>query len=514
MEKIIRKIISCRMIYYILAIILFTATHYLNFKEKLKTLINNEEVYLKQFLLASIISGIIVVLLLIFSKKIYKHLKPHIAYIIFALIIGGIYVFLIPICAQSDEPAHIYRTFEIANGGWVSNLVCGESRTQFPKSLLDMIEVNTKDKKRENKRYSDIEEMKAIELNEDKTILMNDIQNATIGKYHGISYLPQVIGVKIGLALKLNPYYIIMLGRLTGLVITVLLLSYGIYKLPTHKLFASIILLSPVVLSYAASISADCITLSSIFIMISYVLMFKHTKKEIKIFDYIILGILTCIVSLSKMTYLPIIGVLLFIPKKSYKNDINLKILVSFIFILIGILVSIFWMKISDIRVISGIGINDNTWIYSNPIEYLIIVFRTTIVFAYNYIQNMFVGDFLCHRQINPYEIIPLIYIIIIVYSYFQDENKEKTTMWQKLGVFIIIILSYVLISTSMYLYNTEYKGELIIGVQGRYLLPILFLGIFFGNKKKVEIQEHKLVNISLILNYAIYLAMLEKFFI
>ena len=487
--------------------VLFVGVYYLNLKIKLEELGESGN-HLKYFLALAVVSGIVTLLLIIFSKKLYEKVKPHIVYFILAIILGGMYVFVIPLCAQSDEPAHMYRAFQVAQGEIIAPIEEGEFKTELPGSIIEMINVNSENKKREYKKYYDIKEMMQIELNKEEVASLT-----TVGNYHGISYLPQIVGVKIGMILELNPYYTAMLGRITSLIITILLLTLGIRKLPTHKLFATIVLLCPVVLSYAGSFSADCMTLASIFLMMSYVLYYRHTKEKIKKRDYLILTILTFIVAISKIAYLPVIGILIFIPKECYKN-IKFKSIISTLFIIFGIGVTLWWMKTCNLNVTDGDVNNTNMWIYKDPIGYLMVLFRTTINSGYGYIENMFAGHFLCHNQVTPYSIVPFAYIIIAFCSFFTDENKEKTTMMQKLIVFGIILVSYVLISTAMYVYNTSYRNAIIIGVQGRYLVPLLLLAIFFGNNKKIDIKEHKLTNIALIANYTIYLTMMTEFFI
>ena len=507
-EKIIKKIISYRLIYYIAAIVLFTITYYVDFKKRLISENLTEGNHLKYFLIVAMASAIVTLILVIFSKIIYKKLKPHLAYIIFALILAGIYMFVVPLCAQSDEPAHLYRTFQVARGEIISPKNEDGFITKIPKSVVDMVQVDSKTRWREYKRYYNIKEMMKIELNEDETV-----EIATVGNYHGISYLPQVIGVKIGLVLKLRPYFIAMLGRMTSVVITVLLLTWGIKKLPKHKLFASIVLLCPVVLTTAASYSADNMTLASIFLMLSYVLYYIQTKEKIKKQDYVVLAVLTFVVAISKMAYIPVIGILLFIPKECFEKE-KIKPIISSIFILLGILSAIWWMKTSGISATTGDASNTNTWIYSNPLSYLVVLFRSIINDCYDYVENMFAGHFLCHNQVRPYAIVPLTYLVIVIMSFFSDENKEKTTFVQRFITTGIIALCYVIIATAMYVYNTAYKDSLIIGVQGRYFIPLLLLAVLFGNSKKLDIKEERLVNVAIIANYAVYLAMITKFLI
>lgn len=510
-QEIIKKIISCRLLYYITAILLFIATYYLDLKVRLEGERMTDGNHLKYFFAIAIVVGLIIVGLIVFSKKLYQKLQPHIVYMIFALIIGGMYVFIIPLCAQSDEPAHLYRTFQVAKGEIISPRKEGRFITTLPKSVYDMVELNSENKRREYKKYYDVRDMMQIELNEEETMEIE-----TVGNYHGISYLPQAVGVKIGMILKLNPYFTAMLGRISSLIITVLMFTWGIKKLPKHKLFASIVLLCPVVLSTAACYSADNMTLASIFVLTSYVLYYMQTKEKIKKIDYAILAVLTFIVAISKMAYLPVIGILIFLPKECFEeNSTKKKWIASGLFLLLGLGAAIWWMKVASINGVSGTSSNSNTWIYTNPIGYLVVLFRSTLNNGYDFLENMFAGHFLCHNQIAPYSVIPITYIVITIMAFFSDENKEKTTMMQKLTTSGIVLVSYALISTAMYVYNTEFKKGVIVGVQGRYLIPLLLMAaVIFANKKKIDIEEQKLTNIALIANYAIYLTMMVRFFL
>lgn len=512
-ENIIRKIVSCRLLYYITAMLLFLGTYYIDLRKRVEEYGQLDENHLKYFLIAAAISGIIVILLIIFSKKLYEKIQPHIIYIILALIMGGMYVFLIPLCAQSDEPAHLYRAFQVAQGEVISPVKDGYFTAELPESIVDMIQVNSETKKREYKKYYDVKEMMEIPLNEEET---TDV--ITVGNYLGISYFPHAIGINLGMIFNMNPYYSAMLGRITGLIAIVLLYALGIKKLPKHKLFASIVLLSPVALSYTACFSADSVLLAAAFLMVSYVLYYMHTKEKIRKRDYAIFAVLTFILAVSKMAYVPIIGILMFIPKESFENskltNSQLKWGVVAIFIFLGLASAMWWMNMGNINPNVGDESYTNTWIYSKPLSYLIVLFRTTVNSGYSYIENAFAGHFLCHNQVNPYAIVPFIYIVITIIAFFSDENKEKTNMMQKIITLGIIALVYVLVSTAMYVYNTAFKNGIIIGVQGRYFLPVILMAMFFANKKKFDIKEERLTNIALVSNYVVYLAMMAKFFI
>ena len=260
--------------------------------------------------------------------------------------------------------------------------------------------------------------------------------------------MPHAIGVKIGMIFNMNPYYSEMLGRITALITFVLAFTLAIKKLPKHKLFVTIVLLSPTVLSYIAAYSADGIIIAAAVLLFSYVLNYMHTKEKIKKKDYIVLGILIFILAVSKTAYLPLIAILAFIPKESFEEEQNKPVIVA-IFMILGLATALWWMSMGRIYITNGDPLQTNTWIFMEPFNYLVVLFRTTINNGYSYIENLFAGDFLCHSQIQPCAIIPLVFIITTILSLFTDENEEKTTTVQK-AITVIIIMTITLMITMM----------------------------------------------------------------
>ena len=75
MEKILKKIVSCRILYYVIAILLFIGTYYLDLKVNLENqgLLGGN--HLKYFLIASVLIGIVIIALTIVSKKLVPLIK-------------------------------------------------------------------------------------------------------------------------------------------------------------------------------------------------------------------------------------------------------------------------------------------------------------------------------------------------------------------------------------------------------------------------------------------------------
>lgn len=501
------KIVICCFI-----LLIFIALFYLDLRDKVYTNKFDFNDYKISYIIFSFAIAAIVILSIIFLKK-AKECNLWKLYLILGILFGSIYIFAMPVFTQSDEPSHFYRAYEIANGSIMSKKIKGVSGNYFPKSIQKIIYTGN-DKVREHKKYSDEIKMKKYKLKKNQK---ESVTNYASG-YTAINYIPQIIGIKIACVLNLKPIYVVIAGRISGLILTVLLFAFGIKILPIKKLFMTIVLLSPVVLSYAASISADPFTLASSFVIISYIIRYIYSKDKIQLKDKIIISIFSIFTALCKITYLPLTFLLIFLPDKSFKNK-KRKYLYVLSTIIFGIILNLSWSYIANVVATNEVAyVNTYKWIFSNPIEYLVIIIRTTLNNSYDYLTSAFAGKYLVHSQISIYPIISLSYVIIFFFALFNEKSNIKVSIFNKIMAFLVGAGIYCLIVTAMYVFNTAcatYDGYPVAnGVQGRYLLPLIPLLIFFVNNKKFNFKNYQLISVILIINFTIFLTMFITFMV
>lgn len=492
----------------ILIMVIVSIMYYKNFITELYTtdLLMSDKVYKTWFLSFGIISFLVsisaIAMLNFYKNKDFFVKYIHKFYFVVALVLGLIYMVIIPLFAQSDEPAHYLRTYEISDGYLITptknNLKINSFESKVVRSIYNS------DKPAEYKTYEDILEIKNINKNKGD----NEELEVRAANYSVLNYFPHLIGVSIGKLFHLSPYYCGMLGRFLSLIICISLLSLGIKLLPYGKNFASILFLSPVVLSYSASFSADGTTIAYIFLLISYILNLRYSKKSLNWLSYLFLTILCICVSICKVVYLPIIFMLCLIPKQCFGTT-KKSIIIKIVLIIIGIISSLVWIKMCSITVDGG---GTNKWILTSPVKYLIVFVNTIFQYSYSELENIFAGNFLCHGQVNPYGIISFLFILVALISYFNEEKNDNNNFYE--NWFIILIASgiYVLINTAMYVGNTSELSNVIVGVQGRYLIPILIVFMALKTKKIITIDEKKLWITNIILNYTIMLMMISTF--
>lgn len=503
-ELVLKKIFTNKWIYYLFFIIVAIGIYYWKLKDEIILLDISKDKIINYYLIIGSSISVIIVGLLIINQK-FKKIAIHTKYIVFALILGIIYLLASPVFTQSDESFHFLRAYQVADGNLISPYdEAGNAVDDLPLSLYETL-WDDDDTYPEYKTYEDSYKESKIELNKNRVVT----ENIRAANYVFINYFPHAIGIKLGIIFNLSPYTIGLLGRITNMIVCLSIIALAIKIIPVCKKTLAVIMLTPTVLSYCASLSADGIVIAMSFLLIALVLKYIYEKPKLNWKNYLLLLLIISFVSTCKVAYLPIIGILIFLPYDCF-NSKKHKWLYTISLILIGIILCLTWMNISSIVINTN---STYTGIYKY-INFIFVFINTYINDTVSYIQNIFAGHYLYQCQVSPVAIIPITYLIISVISYLSENTEHKIKYIDKFLTSIIIILVILLISYALFTANTDPTAKLINGIQGRYFIPILPLISFFVGKTKIKCSEVKLFDISIILNLYILLNMIIVFII
>ena len=145
-------------------------------------------------------------------------------------------------------------------------------------------------------------------------------------------------------------------------------------------------------------------------------------------------------------------------------------------------------------------------FIFENPGE-TILIFARTIGSGSWILFSMF-GQILSGFTLA----VPLWYILVFMFvlmvSVFYGEKDSWTPKWKERCVYIVVIVGVVIMSMlGMFLAWTPDTSLFILGLQGRYFLPILPLGmLFFRNKIKIDkpLIPYALIATSIFMHFLI----------
>ena len=413
-------------------------------------------------------------------------------FIISFFVIGLFYLFLFPIGSLPDEINHFMRGYEISKGDLISSKC--KTKTNKPFGCTDITPEIQKAIIKNDVTYSGIK--KSLNYKYNSTSKKNKVGFNNISFYSFICYTPQAIGILLGRLLHLPILIWAYLARLFNFIFFVFLLCFSVKKIPYKKEYVMFISLLPITIQEAISMAADCMAIGSSLALICYVLSLIESKDKINKNNIIILFLLSFLLSMSKLVYLPCVLILILIPSSKFKSVKSKYLILGCLTFVIGIL-NLLWLNVASDFLSSIEGAADSAlqtkFIMHNPIRFLIIILNSINVYFDWYFESM-IGVSLGLFSINPSKIyIKLDILIFIFMLLFSNEKKIKNNI--KIVSLLIFIIVVCLIFTSLYLDWTVVGNNLVEGVQGRYFTPILLYLILCLSTTNFTIKNNNIIN-------------------
>lgn len=293
-------------------------------------------------------------------------------------------------------------------------------------------------------------------------------------------------------------------ARILNMIIAILLLYAAIKIMPFGKLGMLISMCFPIAIEGFTSMSPDAITISVAYLFTAYVLNIVFNKEKIiKKVDIFVLAILSILIALCKIVYLPLVGLLLLIPKEKFKTR-KQQVLTIGIIMGISIIANLIWLGVSSMYLSmykEGNSGDQLSTLLHNPIEYMQRLVTTITVFGGDYIYSLLGSELGWNEFAYMYTLFPLLFGLLFIYANTSDNSiKVKLSKYQNIIIGLIILAVVGLIFTSLYIQWNEAKNTTIIGVQGRYFIPIIPIATFFIFSKlkfSTEQTEEKIIKKS-----------------
>lgn len=420
-------------------------------------------------------------------------------FLVTAGIFGCLFILTTPPFQVADEYLHFYRAFQISERQWIAQQQAGdcfgysqyfEKETclggKLPKSLLTTVrESSSVDLRFHPERKQDIRDIIAaskIPLNSEDRIF---IKFNTTGLHAPIPYLPQAMGISIGKNLNLPPLIIFYLGRVSNLAIWLLLSGLALKITPIGKLLLLLLLLTPMSLFQASSLSADALTNGISFLWIAIVLKLSLDRHiSISGNHIIVLSILAIMLCLSKLAYFPLLLLLFLIPIEKFKSFKRYSLAIA----LIGIASAsaiLTWSSIVDriyVPLSSGIFPSRQIeFILDFPLEFIATIWRTFSQEGINYLHQ-FVGVLGWIDTPLPWLLIVSYFIAVSIATLGENHQNIEISFKYKLGILAILVIGAIVLSSLAYLWN-PLGAKTIGGLQGRYFIPFspLFFMLFYN---------------------------------
>ena len=434
-----------------------------------------------------------------------------------SIFLGIMYMFIIIPGQVPDEQVHMMKAYEVSKGIFITKIQeDGSSHTTIPREMLEYNH-NILDK------YSKLNDMQLLKTNyEDEAQEVSSAQG-----YSSVLYLIPALGLFIGRNIGVNLITSIYLGKTLNLILFIVMGYYSIKKIPFGKIAMAIYLLMPMMLHQAGSFSSDVFINSITLYFTAYLLNLLCKKEKITNKELIIYCVLSVLVALAKIVYVPLVGIgLLLILKKNTSRKkvivfITASIILAVVFALGEYIHATHYTSLPLAMAEYNQKMNVNSslqieHILDNPIFTIKTFAKDLIVNGEMYIKAA-VGQDLGWLNIKIPPICILAYIILLLYSIIIENNQTEIKTLDKIWIEMICLGIVVLVQMAMYTSFTPIGANFIGGVQGRYFIPILLLQILCFTKKnnyiKTKNPEIIVTTISGVLNIFV-LSNIYMFFI
>jgi uncharacterized membrane protein len=304
-----------------------------------------------------------------------------------------------------------------------------------------------------------------------------------------IVYLPAIVGFTFARLLSLGFYPMLMIGRLCMLAFYVFAASWAIKKIPIGKTALFLTALLPMSLHLAASLSYDAVILALSMMTFSYIIYLAYGEIEkIRWKEILTMLALTVLLAPCKVgVYLPVLLLVFLIPRRKFSA--KGRRMLFFLALLTAGLTSCALFNMQELSVASLSGLEQITsgetlysarWALSHSGEVLQIILRTIHQDFFLRI-NEAIGQTLSWATVKISRWIILGFELCLLMTVFKldGETIAAPKPAQRLLVLLPVLITIAMLMIGMLVWWTPRGSDVVLGIQGRYFIPLIPLILF-----------------------------------
>lgn len=476
-------------------------------------LYGNDAIYLKKYYLVILIIALIAATVLYYMVFIRKS-KLHNILLAAILSVGTFVMVLIPPFASADEDTHLNVASYYAN--MITGVGdAGTENNLYYKRACDAEYGTNHDMSAKN--YIKVAKDLFTRPDENgKKIVIDEGAHVNMTGAKIVIYLPAVVGVMFSRLIGVSTTMMVFICRILMLAVYATLCYLAIRKIPTGKNLLMVIMLLPSSLMRAGFVSEEAVIDGALFLFMAYVVNAAFTDRTIKVSEAVTMGICGALVTFGKGgAYIPLLLTLFIIPKKNFGSKIKYPVIVAGAVILTGIL-----FVLSNPSLLGDV-VGNNTDLYyteakgyslghiiSHPKESCGVLVATWLLHGPLRFTELTAGN-AGYLQIPSSSILVGAFVIVMLLAVMNTNGEELCYSRKQKTISIVgALCSAALVVLSMWLFYTPMGEGAVIGLQGRYFLPLLFPVLMVFKNKTLVVKK----DIGAVLIFTMYLLYFEMF--
>ena len=429
-------------------------------------------------------------------------------FLIISLFFGVIFIFIIPSFQSPDESSHYEKAYMISEGDFLPE----KYSNKYGYCVPDTINIYASDK---DSYMSDLDRKYSYSEMYFEQLLSSEYNNCTYREVaaQNMTLFAHIVPATGILATKFVEIYPagkdestavkLQFARFASLIIYSIICYFAIKKTPKFKKSMFLILLLPNSVLLRSMVSYDGLIMSVVALSLALMLELIYDEKAILNKYYFVWFIFAGYILLNIKVVYSIIFVLMFaIPNAKFggKKEKIKKYLGMIALVLCLVAVGKFIHRGTDITSPAIVG-EQLKYIKGHKLKTFGVLSKN----IYDQFKIQMYWMFGTHGLLDTYmpQLFVFMLIVITIITIVNDifNEKEKMSIFYKLTLFVLMILSVYAMYGIMYLDWTPKTlgvvgGKEVTGIQGRYYLPLLLLiPIVFNNNLLDKIKNLKIKN-------------------
>jgi len=315
-----------------------------------------------------------------------------------------------------------------------------------------------------------------------------------------MGYLPAAIGMAAARLLHLGTWPMIYLGRLCNLLFFGLLLYWAVRITPYKKKLFLMMGLVPASIQAAGSYSYDAPVIGLVLLALAWMLRLIFVSPRISWKEWLLCCMAAFVIFPCKAIYSTIFLMLVFIPAKKLSGTVRKLVFLSCVFICgcIGLVsansaqfASYAGSMNADVLVHETFDrtVYSAGWVAAHPLEALAMIIRAIRDNFAFYLEGMFVS------RLTRFDLrLDWTLVLLVVYALAGLSRSDETCAFSprhKAVCVLIFAITAFGAFLSMLLNYTPFGSESVMGVQGRYFVPVLPVLLLAMNTSHIRTDDH-----------------------
>lgn len=403
----------------------------------------------------------------IILSKLEKLNKLEYIFVFIAFFWGVALVFIIPPLQVPDEGAHLIRAWGVSS----LKLNCdNKSRIETPQNIGDLL-VTLNHQKIDSGIYPDSETRKRLD---EKIDTRKDKYFSQFCAYSPLSYVPQSLGIIAARVFDSSVLKTIQFGRITNLLISILLIFWAIRLMPFGKVIFLFTGLLPMAMQQFSSLSGDAFHFSGLLFFSALLLNFSQ-KEKLKEWHLVILTVSSVVFVHTKPGYIGLLLLFLLLRRHQFRFKKNHLFFLGIVLIA-NIIMAFALVSYVDTKNFPRPNEfvspeKQIALIKNHPTVFISAISQELEKNSVTYLTEM-IG------QLGPLSVaLPAFLYLLILFSlmFLLTSNQERValTVFQRLILFSSSAIVIFSIFFSEYIFWTAPGLNNIGGIQGRYFIPV-----------------------------------------